>query len=357
MQPYINSSCNKCGRPLYESDEVILCPSCRRPHHVSCWIGLGGCATAGCPEQSAEMRTSAMKQQIQYAAPPAAPYAAPPAQPPYGTPAQASRYDAAQAPTVSSYAVPPVPPAVPSAALQTPPAKRSKNKKRLIALILILVLGSALLLFLNRGIFITSVSISPPEEVVILPEGEVKLTAVVTPGFANQGNLEWSSSNQEVAGVDKNGNVKGFQDGTCEITVRSKNGHSASCSVMVCSLAREWVYAGLMFEGEIISATSGKGRLIDAVFSMEGTKVHFETSIRSDDPTTITMDGTVTLSKNDEGNVVYMLNPDDTSTARTPLALLKDGYLAVALHEDLIIIFTPIGGTSSPTAQQLSVHP
>ena len=42
--------CNYCGRALGEQEEVIICPACRKEHHVSCWIGMSGCATPGCSE-------------------------------------------------------------------------------------------------------------------------------------------------------------------------------------------------------------------------------------------------------------------------------------------------------------------
>ena len=42
--------CNYCGRTLGEDEEVIICPACRKEHHVSCWIGMNGCATPGCSE-------------------------------------------------------------------------------------------------------------------------------------------------------------------------------------------------------------------------------------------------------------------------------------------------------------------
>ena len=56
MEPYIGKFCNKCGWTLYENDEVIICPVCRKPHHVSCWLEEGGCATKGCPERDPKKR-------------------------------------------------------------------------------------------------------------------------------------------------------------------------------------------------------------------------------------------------------------------------------------------------------------
>nr|MBQ6241784.1 hypothetical protein [Lachnospiraceae bacterium] len=65
MEPYIGQPCNCCRRILNEEAAVIICPACRRPHHVACWIERGGCSTPGCSEQSAEekQRYQMMQQQ------------------------------------------------------------------------------------------------------------------------------------------------------------------------------------------------------------------------------------------------------------------------------------------------------
>ena len=52
MEEYVGKPCNKCGKMLYENDEVIICPACGKPHHVNCWIADQGCATDGCTEQN-----------------------------------------------------------------------------------------------------------------------------------------------------------------------------------------------------------------------------------------------------------------------------------------------------------------
>ena len=63
MEPYIGKFCNKCGRTLYEDDEVIICPACGKPHHVSCWIEEEGCATKGCLERNLKKQQEEERQQ------------------------------------------------------------------------------------------------------------------------------------------------------------------------------------------------------------------------------------------------------------------------------------------------------
>ncbi|MBQ7146561.1 MAG: SHOCT domain-containing protein [Lachnospiraceae bacterium] len=42
-------NCHACQTPFRKGDEIIICPRCRKEHHVGCWIARQGCATPGCP--------------------------------------------------------------------------------------------------------------------------------------------------------------------------------------------------------------------------------------------------------------------------------------------------------------------
>lgn len=60
-----------------------------------------------------------------------------------------------------------------------------------------------------------------------------KLEATVTPDYAEY-SLTWTSSNTKVATVDKEeGIVKGISEGTADITVKSNNGLTSTCTVKV----------------------------------------------------------------------------------------------------------------------------
>ncbi|MBQ7146559.1 MAG: hypothetical protein IJR95_07315 [Lachnospiraceae bacterium] len=65
MENYYGQPCNCCGIMLTERDEVIVCPACRKPHHVSCWIEQQGCATEGCQEQNPILRKQAEQKKMQ----------------------------------------------------------------------------------------------------------------------------------------------------------------------------------------------------------------------------------------------------------------------------------------------------
>ena len=61
---------------------------------------------------------------------------------------------------------------------------------------------------------------------------EVKLVATVEPSDATDKEVTWSSSDEEVATVDQEGNVKVIKDGEATITVTTKDGgKTASCTI------------------------------------------------------------------------------------------------------------------------------
>ncbi len=67
-----------------------------------------------------------------------------------------------------------------------------------------------------------------------LTEGEsAQLTATVNPSDATDKSLTWKSSDESVAIVSTNGEVKALKPGTATISVSSANGKSATCTVTV----------------------------------------------------------------------------------------------------------------------------
>ncbi|MBR2732423.1 MAG: zinc-ribbon domain-containing protein [Clostridia bacterium] len=43
---YENSPCPVCGKPLLETEDVVVCPECATPQHRACWMQTGRCANA-----------------------------------------------------------------------------------------------------------------------------------------------------------------------------------------------------------------------------------------------------------------------------------------------------------------------
>ena len=75
-------------------------------------------------------------------------------------------------------------------------------------------------------------NLSLPQTLTVGAGLSAQLEATADPDYAEY-TLTWSSSNNKVATVDQEGNVKGVAAGTAKITVKSDNGLSASCDVTV----------------------------------------------------------------------------------------------------------------------------
>ena len=89
---------------------------------------------------------------------------------------------------------------------------------------------------------VCTVRVTQPAEGVTLDYAELKLqrgtsqvlVATVTPATTNVKDLQWTSSNLDVATVDAEGNVTAVALGTAEITVTTLDGgHTATCQVTV----------------------------------------------------------------------------------------------------------------------------
>jgi hypothetical protein len=74
--------------------------------------------------------------------------------------------------------------------------------------------------------------LSLPESLTVCIGLVTQLEAVVEPDDAIY-QLTWSSDNESVATVDKDGKVKGIAEGKCTITAESNNGVKATCQVIV----------------------------------------------------------------------------------------------------------------------------
>ena len=75
-------------------------------------------------------------------------------------------------------------------------------------------------------------ALSLPESFTVGLGLVAQLEAIADPDYAIY-QLTWSSSDERIATVDKEGFVKGVSAGSCTVTVKSNNGLQASCTVVV----------------------------------------------------------------------------------------------------------------------------
>lgn len=83
--------------------------------------------------------------------------------------------------------------------------------------------------------------INPSEVQIDLSDNKsIKLNATITPSTSsiNQ-EITWSSSNENIAIVDEEGNVTGVNNGQCTITARTENGKEGNCKIKVYTTPKE----------------------------------------------------------------------------------------------------------------------
>ena len=81
---------------------------------------------------------------------------------------------------------------------------------------------------------ITGISVSPSSLTVARSSGPIQLFATCTPGLPANEVLTWTSDKENIARVDQTGKVTfGGDSGIVYITVRTENGKSATCTIVV----------------------------------------------------------------------------------------------------------------------------
>lgn len=85
----------------------------------------------------------------------------------------------------------------------------------------------------KEPIAVTGISIEPQTQTLGIGDF-VTLTATVTPGNASLPDVNWTSSNKEIAQVDDQGRVQALSEGSCTITATTQDGNfKATCKITV----------------------------------------------------------------------------------------------------------------------------
>ena len=121
------------------------------------------------------------------------------------------------------------------------PMMMAKAKKRIVEVVIGLatygVMYVVVLWLIPGGITIQSVEVDGVTvglaDSTIYLGTSTRAVAIVSPVNANDTSVTWSSSNESVAAVDKSGGVSAKSVGSATITATTKNGLTASATVMV----------------------------------------------------------------------------------------------------------------------------
>lgn len=86
-----------------------------------------------------------------------------------------------------------------------------------------------------------AIIINPSEvQIDVSDNKQIKLNATITPSTSSiYQKLTWSSSNENIAMVDEDGNVTGVNNGECTMTARTENGKEGNCKIKVYTTPKE----------------------------------------------------------------------------------------------------------------------
>ena len=111
--------------------------------------------------------------------------------------------------------------------------KEKKSKKSLPIIIAAIVIVAVIaVVFAMKGKAVSEVTLN--KNSITIVEGKTgHLVCTVTPDDAKDKTLTWESSNESIATVDEEGTITARAEGSCTVTVSSKNGKTDECKVTV----------------------------------------------------------------------------------------------------------------------------
>jgi len=85
-------------------------------------------------------------------------------------------------------------------------------------------------------------------------EGSIKLTATIAPDDADNQNVIWASSSNEIATVDNDGNVVAVAEGVAVITATSEDGGFVACCIVNVTAKKVIIYGDCSGDGIVDAA-------------------------------------------------------------------------------------------------------
>lgn len=144
-----------------------------------------------------------------------------------------------------------------------------------------------------------------------------KLSATVKPSGATNKEVSWASSDESVATVDSNGNVKGLKEGSATITVTTKDGSkTATCKVTVSKPASTIAVTGVSLNKTSLSLTVGGSQSLSATVSPSNASDK-SVSWKSSDTSVATVDGSGNVKAVKAGTATITVTTKDGSKTAT----------------------------------------
>ncbi|MBR5596918.1 MAG: Ig-like domain-containing protein [Lachnospiraceae bacterium] len=162
---------------------------------------------------------------------------------------------------------------------------------------------------------VTSVSLNK-SELILTEEATEKLTATVAPENASDASVSWSSSDEKVATVDGEGNVKALKEGTATITAVTKDGNcKATCAVTVKAKVAQTT---ITLDKTSVTLKTGETLTLKATVTPSGKTVSWTSS--NETKATVDSSGKVTAIADGEVTITATV---DSKTATCKITISK----------------------------------
>lgn len=191
---------------------------------------------------------------------------------------------------------------------------------------------------------VTGVSLN--NTLLLISVGESsKLSATVKPSGATNKEVSWASSNESVATVDSNGNVKGLKEGSATITVTTKDGSkTATCKVTVSKPASTISVTGVSLNKTSLSLTVGGSQSLSATVSPSNASDK-SVSWKSSDTSVATVDGSGNVKAVKAGTATITVTTKDGSKTATCKVTVTAAAPTVSIVLDQTSITIATGST------------
>ena len=227
-------------------------------------------------------------------------------------------------------------PAKPPKPPKPPKSKKPKSNTPLIALAILLVAAvivvAMLLLFQPEEAQRVRLS---EERLRLSPGQYAQLDHEITPADTKDQRVQWSTDDPAVATVD-NGEVLAVGEGTCHITVRTQNGKTDSCTVIVSAITVQ----GLELSEAQVTLYMGESKTLSCRVLPEGATTELTW-----------VSGNLAVIRVSDGGTLTALGPGQcTVTVTAANGVSTDAKVTVALREEETRIF----GTWKLVARELN---
>ena len=168
------------------------------------------------------------------------------------------------------------------------------------------------------------------KKISLQPGKSKKLEATVLPETAENKAVTWSSSDEGIAEVNKNGKVTAVNEGTAVITVTtSDGGYTAECTVTVSKSAPEYIaVTGVTLDKTSLSLNPGDKVLVTATVSPENATEPWVRVGSSNPDVAVVEDPEQEVSYN-HNETVFQIRAIKSGTAAINVATVDGGFMAL----------------------------